>query len=244
LTVDLRWILETLPVGLWVARVPDGRVAYANPEFQRILGMEAVEGSSIQDAPATYKIFTRDGRPYPAERLPFSRVVATRRSVMVDDIVIHRADGRKLAIRAYGFPAFDAAGALSHVGVAFLDISAEVDAKAERERMQTRLALAVDNAPIVIWATDRHGVITLSEGAGLAALGVASGALVGKNVFDLYKDHPDIPRFIRRGLAGEAFSYTVRLGDIVYDTWMTPIRDASGSLAGIAALSHDVSEMR
>ncbi|HEX7900997.1 MAG TPA: ATP-binding protein [Planctomycetota bacterium] len=242
--VDLNWILESLPVGLWVARVPDGEVVYANPEFQRILGVGATPGVTIGDAPKAYGIFTRDGRPYPVERLPFSRVVATGRPVSVDDIVIHRPDGRKIDLRAFGYPAFDAQGVLAHVEVAFLDISAEVAAKVERQRMEARLALAVNNAPIVIWATDRDGVITLSEGAGLAGLGVASGQLVGQSVFALYKDHPEIPRFIRRGLAGETLSYTVRVGDTVFDTWMMPIRDPSGALNGVSALSHDVSEMR
>ena len=82
--------------------------------------------------------FENQGRS--RQRLPFSRVVATGRAVTVDDIVIHRPDGRKVDIRAFGYPAFDVHGALAHVEVAFLDISAEVSAKVERQRMEARLS--------------------------------------------------------------------------------------------------------
>lgn len=242
--MDLRWILDTLPVGLWVARVPDGEVAYANPEFQRILGVEAAPGVQIEGAPAAYGIFTREGRPYPVEKLPFSLVAKSGRPATVDDIVIRRPDGRHVHIRAFGYPAFDAAGRLTHVGVAFLDNSAAVRAEAERDRNEARLALAVNHAPIVIWAADRTGIVTLSEGAGLSSMGVKSGQLVGANLFDLYKEHPSIPGYLRRGLAGESFWYTVQVGEAVYDTWLVPLRDADGSIAGLAGLSNDVSQVR
>src|SRR5262245_55049745 len=123
--VDLRWILETLPVGLWVAEVPSGEVTYANPEFRTILGMDAVVGLQIADAPLTYGIFDREGSLYPIDRLPFSRVVATNRPAVVDDLVIHRADGSKANLRAYAFPKHADNGTLTHVVVAFIDITAE-----------------------------------------------------------------------------------------------------------------------
>jgi PAS domain S-box-containing protein len=242
--LDLGWILDRLPVGLWVAEAPSGRVTYANPEFRAILGMDAVPDSTIADASATYGIFDRMGSPYPVDKLPFSRVVSTAQPTMVDDIVIHRIDGPKVNVRAFAYPKFDNDGKLTHVIVAFVDITPEVKAEVEREQIEARLAIAVNHAPIVIWATDAHGVVTLSEGAGLVSLGLKSGQLVGQNLFELYRDHPSIPGFIRRGLAGESFSYTVNVGEVVYDTWLTPIRNAAGEITGVAGLSNDVSEIR
>jgi PAS domain S-box-containing protein len=242
--VDLRWVLERLPVGVWVAQVPSGQVTYSNPEFHIIMGMDAVQGSQITDAPATYGIFDRAGRPYPVDRLPFSRVVATGQAAMVDDIVIHRLDGRRANVRAFAYPAFEGQGKLTHVVVAFVDITQEVKAEVEREQMESRLALAVNHAPIAIWSADLKGTVTLSEGAGLASMGVKSGQLVGKNLFELYREHPSIPGYIRRGLAGESFWYTVQLGEAIYDTWLTPLRDAAGGVTGVAGLSNDVSEIR
>ena len=39
-----------------------GKVVYANPQFRRIVGMEAVEASLIEDASETYRIFALEGR--------------------------------------------------------------------------------------------------------------------------------------------------------------------------------------
>jgi two-component system cell cycle sensor histidine kinase/response regulator CckA len=241
---DLRWILDKLPLGVWVGRAPGGELEYANDGFQEILGVPAVADSRITDAPVIYRIFDRAGNRYPVEKLPFSRALATRAAVMVDDIVIHRPDGARINTRSFGVPVFDAEHEISHVIVAFYDITREVEVELSRDSTEARLALAVNHAPIVIWAADKNGVVTLSEGAGLASLGVKSGQLVGQNLFELYRDHPTIPGHIRRGLAGESFWTTVEVPGVIYDTYQMALRDAGGEVVGVAAVSNDVTELR
>jgi PAS domain-containing protein len=51
---NLRWILDGLPMGVWVARAPDGVVEYVNRAFQVIVGIDAVGDSRIGDAAVTY----------------------------------------------------------------------------------------------------------------------------------------------------------------------------------------------
>ena len=241
---DLGWILDNLPLGVWVAHAPQGIVAYSNRAFQEILGVPAAAESTITDAPETYHLFDRAGLPYPFENLPFSRALARREPVTVDDIVIHRPDGRRVNVRSFGVPIFDQAGEVTHVIVAFADTTKEVEVELARDTMEARLALAVNHAPIVIWTADKNGIVRLSEGAGLASMGVKSGQLVGQNLFDLYRDHPTIPGHLRRGLAGESFWYTVEVPGAIYDTYLNPLRDADGEVTGVAALSNDVTELR
>ena len=62
----------------------------------------------------------------------------------------------------------------------------------------------------------------MSEGAGLAVLGVKPGQLVGKKLLDVYGAHPTIAGYIRRGFAGESFWYTVEVGKAVYNSWLAP----------------------
>src|SRR5262249_52913359 len=95
-----------------------------------------------------------------------------------------------------------------------------------------------------VWTADKDGVVTLSEGAGLASMGVKSGQLVGQNLFDLYREHPTIPAYIRRGLGGDSFWYTVEVPGAIYDTFLTPLRDSDGEIVGVAGLSNDVTELR
>ncbi|MBA2539303.1 MAG: response regulator, partial [Deltaproteobacteria bacterium] len=76
------------------------------------------------------------------------------------------------------------------------------------------------------------------------ARAVKPGELVGRNVFELYAGHPTIPDYIRRGLAGESFLYTVTIESLTYDTWIISLRDAAGRQTGIAAMSSNVTEIR
>jgi len=239
--MDLASILDDLPVAVWVGKVPDGATVYTNRAFERILGTP-VASSRLGDAPHTYRIFGRDGRPYPFERLPFARVLTTGQPVMVDDMVARRPEG-DINIRCFGSPVLGEGGAITHVIVAFLDITGEVAAQVERNRVEAHLRFACDHAPIAIWTTDADGVITMSEGAGLAALGFKSGQLVGQKVLDIFGAHPTIPGYIRRGLAGDSFWYTVAVGEAVYHTWMNPLRGPAGEIVGLTALSHDISEL-
>jgi PAS domain S-box-containing protein len=239
--MDLASILDDLPVAVWVGKVPDGATVYTNRAFERILGAP-VASSRFGDAPQTYGLFGRDGRPYPFESLPFARVLATGQPVTVDDLVARRPEG-DINVRFFGSPVFGEGGAVSHVIVAFLDITREVAAQRERNRVEAHLRFACDHAPIAIWTTDADSVVTMSEGAGLAALGVKSGQLVGQKVLDIFGAHPTIPGYIRRGLAGESFWYTAQSGEAVYHTWLTPLRGAGGEIVGLTGLSHDISEL-
>jgi PAS domain S-box-containing protein len=239
--MDVASILDDLPVAVWVGKAPDGAMVYTNRAFEQIVG-SPVASSRIGDVPQTYGIFGRDGRPYPFENLPFSRVLATGGPVMVDDLVAHRPEG-SINLRCFGSPLHGEDGAITHVIVAFLDITREVAAQMERNRVEAHLRFACDHAPIAIWTTDAEGVITMSEGAGLRALGVKSGQLIGQKVLDIYGAHPTIPGYIRRAFAGDSFWYTVAVGEAVYHTWLTPLRGPAGEVVGLTGLSHDISEL-
>ena len=241
---NLRWILDGLPMGVWVARTPDGVVEYVNRAFQAIVGIDAVEESRIDDAPATYGIYDRHGNPYPVEQLPFSRVLSSRGPVETDDLVIRRSGGENVNVRAYGVPIYDAGGKITHVIIAFIDNTKQVEAERQRDSMEARLALIINHAPLAIWSADQHGNVTLSEGAGLASMGVKSGQLVGQNLFELYAQHPNIPDYLRRALRGDSFRYTVEVPGAIYDSFVTPIRDSGGKIVGMAGLSNDVTEIR
>jgi len=241
--IDRPWILDDLPVAVWVGTVPDRTVVYANKMFERILGLAPGRAAPSGDAPATYTVVDRSGNPYPVEKLPFARVVAEQAAVVIDDIVVRRQNG-DLYLRAFGAPIFGPERTVTHVIVASIDISKEAEVDAERKLVEERLSFACNHAPVAFWMADAEGVITMSEGAGLASLGVKSGEMVGKNVFDVYASHPTIPGYIRRGLAGDSFWYTVEVSEAVYETWITPVRSAAGQVIGITALSNDVSRVR
>src|SRR3954462_14943640 len=150
--IDRPWILDDLPVAIWVGTVPDRTVVYANKMFERILGLP----------PATYALVDRGGNPYPVDKLPFARVMAEQAAVVVDDIIVRRQSG-DIYIRAFGAPIFSPERTLTHVVVASLDISKEADVDAQRKLVEERLSFACNHAPVAFWMADADGIITMSE---------------------------------------------------------------------------------
>src|SRR5262249_45415510 len=68
--------------------------------------------------------------------------------------------------------------------------------------------------------------------------------MVGHSLLEAYKDHPTVPGYIRRGLAGETVSYSVEVQGLILDVWLGPLRDASGKLEGAIGVCTDVTEAR
>jgi PAS domain S-box-containing protein len=104
------------------------------------------------------------------------------------------------------------------------------------------LRTVVENAPLVLWSIDRDGVFTLSEGRGLAQLGLKPGESVGVSAFDMYKDFPDVLRNLRRALDGEEVVATLEVVGRAYETVIRPLRDADGKVTGVLGISTDITE--
>jgi PAS domain S-box-containing protein len=213
-----------------VARAPEHEWIYSNRAFR-----EMVHGGS-------YRVLDLSGRPYPTKALPVVRVARERAPVEADDVVIERDDGTRINVRIVAKPITDGQGQLTHIVVSFTDITDEVRAVAEGADARARLQTAVDHAPIILFATDREGTVTLSEGAALAAMGLRPGQLVGQSVFDLYHDNPEVLSYARRAIRGETLNTTVDLGPVVLESWLAPVRTPSGEICGMIGVSKDVTE--
>jgi rsbT co-antagonist protein RsbR len=98
------------------------------------------------------------------------------------------------------------------------------------------------NLDIIAWATDAQGVIVLSEGKALQAIGLSPGQLVGVNVLELYRDDPATLAALQRALAGEAHRSVGIQGGRALDTQFTPMLGAAGELVGMAGLTIDITE--
>ena len=93
----------------------------------------------------------------------------------------------------------------------------------ERKRMEAALHTSEEirtvaaNMPVILFALDRAGVFTLSEGRGLGALGLKPGEVVGRSVFEVYRGVPEILNAVHRALAGESSSCTLQVAGIALE---------------------------
>lgn len=110
-------------------------------------------------------------------------------------------------------------------------------ALAEREKL---LRTVVTNTPTILYALDRNGVYTLFEGKGLAAIRRRSGEVVGRSIFDLYSNYPELLSAARQVLAGAEGSLTLDINGVTYDHRATPLRDKHGQVIGLIGVATDV----
>ncbi len=100
----------------------------------------------------------------------------------------------------------------------------------------------LENTPIILFAIDRDGVFTLSLGRGLEALGLKPGEAVGQSAFELYKGTPQVIGNLKDCFSGKSVRDSVRVGDRVFETLYTPLRDDTDAVVGISGVAWDVTQ--
>jgi diguanylate cyclase (GGDEF)-like protein/PAS domain S-box-containing protein len=113
-----------------------------------------------------------------------------------------------------------------------IDITALRETREALEAARAQLSAVVNHAPVILFATDPQGIITLSEGKALESLGLRPGEMVGRSVLEGPAAGSSLSRDVRRALGGESFESHGQIGDGVYDcSWRA---QDDGSVIGIA----------
>jgi PAS domain S-box-containing protein len=131
-------------------------------------------------------------------------------------------------------------GAEDYVLAIVTDISRQKRAEETARQTSERLDFVINRAPIVLWAIDRQGVYTISRGAGLMPLGLGAGDAVGRSLFEMFAEFPELLANVRRGLGGETLTFVTHLGAAAYDVFLMPIRTETGEISGAIGVSTDV----
>jgi diguanylate cyclase (GGDEF)-like protein/PAS domain S-box-containing protein len=110
-------------------------------------------------------------------------------------------------------------------------------------RNEARYRGVVAGLPVALFAVDGEGVFTLSEGKGLDALGLESDKVVGRSIFEAYRDAPEIIENVHLALAGRAFGASVEVGGLAFETRYSPLRE-DGEFSGVLGVATDVTERK
>lgn len=109
---------------------------------------------------------------------------------------------------------------------------------------QMRYQRVIEKSPVTIFAFDRFGKITLSEGAALEKMGQKNGESVGESVFDVYCGNPRVLQQVRRALNGESFTAQLEINKAVFETHFSPLYDADGRFSGVSGVATDITERK
>ncbi|AKQ69533.1 Chemotaxis protein methyltransferase CheR [Myxococcus hansupus] len=231
----LHGLLDHAPTVVY-AKDTAGRYLYVNHGFEKASGLlrRDVVGRTDHElfSAEVAEIFSGNDR----------QVLVTGKQFTTDEHVsLH--DGVHV-FQTLKFPLPDAQGRV--MGVCGFSTDSTEAKRLERERDEARehLRRIVTQLPVVLWATDAQGVITLFEGERLSALGLERGAYVGRSAYDVYRDRPDLLAATMRAQEGESFILEVEMSGSWFMTGVSPVIGPDGNVVSVAGVSLDISERR
>src|SRR4051812_30046256 len=103
-----------------------------------------------------------------------------------------------------------------------------------------RLSALLSNAPVILFATDATGILSVCEGRVLQELRIPATRLIGRPVRELCKDYPWMLQLIDEALSGRESSSTGNAAGTWYQVRCAPLRDSQGAIEGIIGVATDV----
>jgi PAS domain S-box-containing protein len=108
---------------------------------------------------------------------------------------------------------------------------------------EAKFKTLVTNTEEIVFVISQDGTFLLSEGKGLSKLGLKSGEVVGKSVFELYADYPEMLDAMRRALRGETTTTEAGVAGECFRSWYTPHVNSEGKTV-LLGLSVNITEQK
>ena len=111
---------------------------------------------------------------------------------------------------------------------------------------EARLRTVIADTPVVLFTLDHAGICTLSEGRGLARLGLKPGEVVGLHFSETLAAFVSDPEraegYFTRALAGEPVTWIGSAGEMTFECRLTPVRDVDGRVSSVIGVAIDLTE--
>lgn len=228
---------RTVHMGHWSFDPATGAFLWWSEETFRLIGVDPASGHPSFEG-FLARIHEAD-RPYLNGVL--AHVLATGEPVTAE-FRVPLPDGGMRILEARSLAHLDTDGTVCQLSGTVLDITqrrASEDALRESEQ---RFRTVAENAQAIIFILDGQGVFRLSEGLGLATLGLEPGQVVGHSALEMYRDYPNVVDSIREALAGRPQHVVNRLPGATFDTVYTPLYDPLGQVSGVVGIAIDITE--
>ena len=230
-----RKLIESSPQAIVVHT--DGKFTYLNPAATKLWAADSPDqliGRSILD------VVHPDSHHEVQERV--ENILHLQQPSTLSEQKCIRLDGEVIDVEVTGIPFTD--GGKPSVQAVFRDVTEQKRAREALKQTEARLRTVVGSASLILFATDRNGVFTLSEGEGLKSLSLKPGQLVGQSVYEVYADYPKVAECFRRALSGESFTEAVEVFDLTFEVHYSPLIDDNNQLKGVIGVATDITQHR
>jgi len=181
----LKNITNTSPAGIVVTDA-DGQIIFANPEAEKILGLEKESITQLTYNDPAWQITDYDGKSFPDTQLPFLIVKRTLKSAYNIQHAIQWPDGERTFLRINAAPQISESGDFRGMVAAIEDVTDKVKSekaiKHEMERAQHYLNIA----GTLFVAIDKNQIVTMANPKTCEILGYSENEIVGNNWFDTF----------------------------------------------------------
>ncbi|HMH03373.1 MAG TPA: PAS domain S-box protein [Candidatus Udaeobacter sp.] len=244
-TAELTWsndrfrnLVNTVGGVVWEADAETFKFSFVSDEAERILGFPVEQWLG---EPA----FWRD-HLHPDDRdwaVKFCLNATAQKQDHDFEYRMVAADGRTIWLRDLVTVIVEN-GRPSKLRGVMVNITKRKLAEEQLAKAEERLRSVIGNTPVILFALDPSGVLTLSEGKGLDAFGLEPGKLVGQSIFDLYHDSPDLHANARRALAGEAVTFVTEAKNQFFEIHLIPLFNNSEGVAGVTGVTYNITDRR
>jgi len=107
-------------------------------------------------------------------------------------------------------------------------------------RSEEQYRLLTAHSPVILFGINSEGIFTLSEGLGLESMGAGAGDVVGKSVYQVYRNYPDILEQVNTALSGTESHGLTHIGEKCFEVWFTPVRDEEQIVVGLSGVAVDI----
>lgn len=192
---------------------PDGRILFANPSAEGILGLQASEIVERRYNDPDWRATSPDGSPWPDDAHPFVRVMGTGEPVYNVRHAIEWPDGQRKQLAINGAPIKDEAGQITQLVFSIADVTEQYAQEQKLRESNAWLNLALEAGGMGLWNWNvQTGEVRWSADVG-ALFGLAPEEFEG--TLEAYKRlvHPEdlhrLEEALGAALAGESETYWI-----------------------------------
>ena len=99
-------------------------------------------------------------------------------------------------------------------------------------------------APVTIWIINHKGIFQYIEGDVPSGLNTLPGEVVGRSIFKVYADYPEVLDSVRLALSGEKSRAVINHGQRIWEYQFHPFQGTQKNLKGVIGISFDSSPER
>jgi PAS domain S-box-containing protein len=179
-------LVANLPTGVFFIQGPHGQPILLNARARQLLGQREESSAGLDQLSRVYRLFRPDGSLYPAEELPVYLALRQGRTTMRDDIIVHRADGRRVPLVTWAAPVqLRTRGGPDAAVWVLEDLTLLHQAEAARKDAEGHLRTIIETMAEGLLVLDARGRIVNCNPAATSFFGRAAEQLRNQKLFDL-----------------------------------------------------------